>query len=194
MIDIFKPSDFRLRPAEQTEAGLIRAHYDDVIERNNSLRAADGTLRYIDWVYPFPLERVRVTVGQERLLVVEPEVQRERTRILGRGAIDATFITDTQPDPEIWHDVELPANALGFGKFAVRAALLGRGFGRTVAIPLLVAHARETEASLLYCDALPHLDSYYISLGFEARGPGGFYSSHYQKFVTVNRYTLDLDS
>lgn len=194
MTSTYKLSDFKLWQAEQADAGVIKAHYDAVITTNNSLSTSGGTSRYIDWTHPFPAEKVHDAIERQALLVIARAAQHTRGNPLNRSALYATIITSKQPDPEIWADVELPENALGFGKFAVNATLLGRGFGRAVAVPLLFSHARSAGFSLLYCDALPHLDGYYTSLGFASRGFSSFYSNYYQKKVTVNRYTIDLNT
>lgn len=177
---------FSLRYAQPAEAALIKQHYDAVIQQNNILRTRRGERRYIDWMHPFPLERVEAAIAQNGMMVVGPR------HAPGEYAVLATFITEQTPNSEIWQGAELPKRALGFGKFAVAADLLGQGFGRSVALPLLIDHARSRGFDVLYCDALPHLDSYYRSMGFEDRGPGSFYSNYYAKRVAVSRHALAL--
>jgi hypothetical protein len=173
--------NFILRSATSAEIPALVEHYNSVIAANN---ARPG--RYIDWT-PFTPERLEPLVSAQRVLVFEPKLRNHAP------AISASIIVDAAPDPQLWTPSDLPARAVGFAKFGVAPQLLGTDFGRTVAMPMFIEWAKQQQAEALYCDALPHLDKYYASLGFTKIGIGGFYSNYYKKHVTVHKHVRKLE-
>ena len=176
----YQVADFHLRLAAAAEIPALVEHYNAIVAVNN---AKPG--RYIDWA-PFAAERLAPAVDDQRLLIVEPRTGLEAP------SISAAIIIDQAPDPQFWLASELPAHAVGFSKLGVSASLLGHNFGRTIAMPLVVQWALQQKAEALYCDALPHLDNYYKSLGFEKVGAASFFSDYHHKEVIVHKHTRNL--
>ncbi len=110
------------------------------------------------WPVPYPQEKLRDSVADETLYVVELE---------GEPAATFTLLAD---DPKFWGD--RPPDALYLHKLAVRRAFAGRGLGARI-VEWIAGEARRRGRSFIRLDCqrdLPGIRRYYDELGFDLRG------------------------
>jgi len=134
------------------------------------------TLGRDQWPVPYPHAKLRASVEDETLYVVEVD---------GEPAGTFTLLLD---DPKFWG--ERPPDAVYLHKLAVRRSFAGRRLGEQI-VEWVDAEARRLGRSFIRLDCqrdLPGIRRYYDRLGFDLRGElerGDFAWALYERPVCV---------